>query len=556
MISELYGVTNWDYDFAGHKLQGDWQMALGVTLRAPHLAWTSMEGEAKRDYPASIFYQSPWYQEYKLIESYFARLSMILSRGHAVVKIGIIHPIESCWSVWGTMEKTGELVRELDRKFLYMTDLLLKNGLDFDFISEELLPGQLEKIDRNEIKIGEMTYSVILVPFMKTIRSSTADILNLFNKTGGQIIFCGEIPAYVDGCSSDICEKMAQKCLCIGDWEGKLTHILSPLKEAELYYEDGSGAEDFLMQIREEQDERWLFLAQKNLPQVKEVANSKTLIVKIKGLWECSIWDAMSGDVKTAEHWKAEKGVTIVRQKLYGHDSLLLHLKKLENERAEVSTEKYITLGAKEETIFGKVPVRLSEPNVLVLDIAEYSFGDEAFKGPEEILRIDDELREKLGFPKRMEAWPQPWVSISKENNSNGKLELRYYIESEVEIGKVTLALEQTEETTVFWNGKLVEQKINGWYVDRKILTIPLGKLQKGKNILCLERNFHQSSNLEQVFLLGDFGVQVFGNKAVVTEPVRDLYFGDWSKQGLAFYGGKCNLFYYSRERRRSAYSH
>ena len=72
--------------------------------------------------------------------------------------------------------------------------------------------------------------------------------------------------------------------------------------------------------------------------------------------------------------------------------------------------------------------MRLSEPNVLVLDIAEYSFGDEAFKGPEEILRIDDELREKLGFPKRMEAWPQPWVSISKENNSNGKLELRYYI--------------------------------------------------------------------------------------------------------------------------------
>lgn len=28
MTSELYGVTNWDFDFRGHKLQGDWQALL------------------------------------------------------------------------------------------------------------------------------------------------------------------------------------------------------------------------------------------------------------------------------------------------------------------------------------------------------------------------------------------------------------------------------------------------------------------------------------------------------------------------------------------------
>ena len=37
VTSELYGVTNWDFDFAGHKMQGDWQAALGITLRVPHL---------------------------------------------------------------------------------------------------------------------------------------------------------------------------------------------------------------------------------------------------------------------------------------------------------------------------------------------------------------------------------------------------------------------------------------------------------------------------------------------------------------------------------------
>jgi hypothetical protein len=34
-MSELYGVTNWTFDFKGHKGQGDWQAALGVTFRVP-----------------------------------------------------------------------------------------------------------------------------------------------------------------------------------------------------------------------------------------------------------------------------------------------------------------------------------------------------------------------------------------------------------------------------------------------------------------------------------------------------------------------------------------
>lgn len=69
MLSELYGVTGWDFDFRSHKLHGDWQAALGVTVRVHHLSWVSMAGEAKRDYPASINYQSPWFREYPLIET-------------------------------------------------------------------------------------------------------------------------------------------------------------------------------------------------------------------------------------------------------------------------------------------------------------------------------------------------------------------------------------------------------------------------------------------------------------------------------------------------------
>lgn len=51
---ELYGVTEWDAEFKTYKLQGDWLAALGITHRCHHLSFMSMEGESKRDWPASI----------------------------------------------------------------------------------------------------------------------------------------------------------------------------------------------------------------------------------------------------------------------------------------------------------------------------------------------------------------------------------------------------------------------------------------------------------------------------------------------------------------------
>lgn len=64
-MSELYGVTHWTFTFAGHKGCGDWQAALGITFRVHHLCWVSMAGEGKRDYPASIGYQSPYVHSFR-----------------------------------------------------------------------------------------------------------------------------------------------------------------------------------------------------------------------------------------------------------------------------------------------------------------------------------------------------------------------------------------------------------------------------------------------------------------------------------------------------------
>jgi hypothetical protein len=200
--SELYGVTNWDFDFRGHKLQGDWQAALGVTVRVHHLTWMSMEGEAKRDYPASIGYQSPWYKEYPLIENYFSRLNTALTRGKARVKVGVIHPIESYWLHFGPEEQTGDLRKELDMNFTNIIEWLLFGLINFDFIAESLLPSLSAVSEDSTFKVGEMDYDVVIVPNCETLRSSTVERLEAFRKAGGKLIFAGEVASLVDATES------------------------------------------------------------------------------------------------------------------------------------------------------------------------------------------------------------------------------------------------------------------------------------------------------------------------------------------------------------------
>ncbi|MFN3699391.1 MAG: glycosyl hydrolase, partial [Dictyoglomus sp.] len=80
VISETYGCTGWEFDFAGQKHVGDWQYALGVNMRCQHLFLYSLRGCRKRDYPPS-FNHNPSWKYIKLIENYFARLSYILTLG-------------------------------------------------------------------------------------------------------------------------------------------------------------------------------------------------------------------------------------------------------------------------------------------------------------------------------------------------------------------------------------------------------------------------------------------------------------------------------------------
>jgi len=535
MLSELYGVSNWNYTFRHHKLQGDWQAALGVTVRVPHLYWVSMRGEAKRDYPASIGHQSPWYRQYKYIEDHFARVAAAMTRGKPLVKIGVFHPIESYWLRWGPESQTRPARDEMDGRFSQLTEWLLYNQLDFDFICESLLPAQ-HKPGGAGFKVGAMEYDTVVVPWLETIRSTTLNALNAFEARGGKVIWLGQVPGCVDGEYA-------------GGWHAgpvitawSKTKILNELEPYRLHgvTENGVPATNILSQWREDGDCRWLFLCHASDSDRYYTNQPRKLQVKIKGKWRVHKYDTLTGDI-TGMPVQYKIDETIIGWTAWPQDSLLLRLEP--GMQASATTKEIAWKQVGELPPVN--PVTLSEPNVLVLDMPQWSLDGGEWQPREEVLRIGDGCKKALGLQNEIRRGRQPWtLKDDKEAKPACILKLRHSIQSNIDVDQVQLAIEDLSMLKLTWNGADVTSIAEGHYVDEAIQTVTLGALNEGENLLEIEIPFGKVTTVENAFLLGDFGVEVQGREAVITEPVRELAFGDWTWQGLPFYGG--NVVYHA----------
>lgn len=553
VLSELYGVTNWDFDFRGHKLQGDWQAALGVTQRVHHLSWMSMKGESKRDYPAPIDEHSPWYKKYHYIEDYFARINTVLTRGKAVVPIGVIHPIESYWLFYGPNDETAEIRSLMEEDFAGLTEWLLFHLFDFDFICESQLPNLYHDEGERCFHVGQMAYRVILVPQLKTIRSTTVGYLRKFAEEGGTVYWLNTLPEYMDA------EAVSREFFDFGEIlpyeKHRLSSALAGWKEFSLITENGEPVTNLISQVREDGESKWIFLAHgKKEPRSSEPQCSWLLLTVKK---QCCI-----------ERYYAENGEHEVLPAVYSggntkcwisyfeDDSVLLRLTpRGEMEQAaecdcregknaaktEIAEAEKIQTGVdkEQEYLQGPVAYRLSEPNVLLLDQAFFQIeGESGFGGEKlEVLKIEDELRRRHGYPLRTENSPQPWLKCAGEDRKRHDLILMYTFKADRAFRGIKLAAEVEED----WELLLNEQcctRIDDFWIDKAFSVFQLPEIQEGKNVLIFRIPFGRETALEWCYLIGDFGVVTDGINCLLTERPNMLEFGDISRQKLPFYGG------------------
>lgn len=534
VTSELYGVTNWNFDFRGHKLQGDWQAALGVTCRVPHLFWVSMGGESKRDYPASIGYQSPWYTEYKRIEDHFARVNTVMTRGTPDVKIGVLHPIESYWLHFGPNDQTIRHRNDLDNRFAEFTEWMLYGLLDFDFICEALLPSQYQKTETG-FAVGKMRYNTIVVPALETIRSTTLAALKQFHAAGGEVIFVGEAPIYVDALPSEEARNFAAECKNIPWIRGELYQALSSQKFLDIRELNGNASGNLIYQLRDDGNQKHLFISHVMKCRNYDITPIESYYINLTGEWQVSEYDTLTGEKRKLKV-SYKNGKTVFPWVCSRDSSLLLELtpgKDLSEDGFVYTDKDYI----KAEYPAHSAKFELSEPNVLLLDRPEYSINGGELQPALNILKADDIIRRELGIHIRGNQMAQPWIE-PLDKNPQDKVRLRYTFDSDIEYEGAHLALEAPEYTEITFNGEPVPMKIDGYYIDEaSVKTVPMPKIKKGTNELILDIRVGDITPLEAYYLLGNFGVEHHGIYSKITKLPDVLYFDDITSQKLPFYG-------------------
>ena len=538
MLSELYGCAGYNFSFEGQKWIGDWQMALGVNFLCPHLTWYTMKGCAKRDYPPSYFYQSPWWRHYRHVADYQARLSYVLRQGRPVRDILLLHPLTGAWCKFDpTMSREDDFgLREEDAQFKQIMDNLLGLHRDFDLGDEAIMAGHA-RVDGEEMVVGDARYKLVIVPPTCNLEQETAGLLEEYVRAGGKLIFVGESAALVDGEPSDRVRQLAQSQgvhragVGAEDLEDVIAAIL-PKRVSVLHADTHREAKKVLCQQRQVDDGYVFFLANTD----RDAGVPLRVCVPTPGA--CQQWDCETGEVRDLASDAAEDG-SHVELTLAPVGSAVLHLNPNRLSRTPTETPP---------ASVGKTPAgprdgwrfcRLA-PNSLVLDRCRYRINDDEFSEEAFLNDAQEDWRKRFGLFSvlSMNRDTQPWKRLQDPDNLRplARLALKYSFQVETVPEKETyLVLEDRDELEIVVNFALVDAPASGWFMDKSFEKVPIGEfLKRGSNMVELRTTLTAMRVIEDIYVTGDFGVapETF---AITSEPER-LSTGDWCPQGYPFY--------------------
>ena len=552
LLSELYGCTGWHFDFKAHKAVGDWQALFGINLRCQHLSWYTMEGESKRDYPASILHQSPWYKDYGKVEDYFARMGLVLSEGEAACDVLMLNPIESVWcqAYAGWAQWIGNAspdVAPYEQRYAQLFHYLTDSQIDFDYGEEDMMArmGSVDEINGAPVlRVGKATYKTVIVSNMLTIRPTTLALLREFMAKGGKVIFCGDVPAYVNAIASDEPAKLSEQGITIPYDEAALVAAVRECGEEFVSITNGDGETEkaVFAQVRKSFGDDGYAVVVLNTDRVNPKENL-TLSIKAPAGYAVEEWDLETGDRYDASAMAGEAGgVYYVSMDLEAAGTRCFVLTKTPDALPAVT--EYETVAA--ETLTGEFPYACDEPNVCVLDWCKWRWKDGEWHDEAEALWADRQIRTDIGIEWRGGEMLQPWYAKLHDKKKYGELQLSYefYIE-ELPDFDVFLAGERPELNCYKLNGvELYNDDVNDFWVDDcfKKMPIPEGVLKLGRNEVTIDVTFMRTTNVEALYLVGIFGVKLEGKKRTIVATPGLMGCDNYSAYNMPFFTG--NLTY------------
>ena len=215
-LSETYGAAGWELRFEDMKRFGDWEYVLGVNFMNQHLTYMNMTGDRKHDFPQGISYQTPWWKHYKVLNDYYARLSVALSSGQQINRILVLEPTTTTWMYFAIRKPNKQLAVIADSFHKFLTQLE-KHQIEYDLGCENIIADQ-GSVDGKSLVIGQCRYdTVILPPHFENLDGPTFKLLQQYVSGGGQVLAFSAPPSLLDAAPHDGAAQLARR----SNWQRK-----------------------------------------------------------------------------------------------------------------------------------------------------------------------------------------------------------------------------------------------------------------------------------------------------------------------------------------------
>jgi hypothetical protein len=537
ILSELFGCSGHSMTFEDQKWIADFHLALGITFFCPHLVLYTMKGDAKRDYPPTFSYHQPYWEHFKLINDYFARASYICSQGEFQTDILVLHPIGSAWATFDpSPRKPDPELWRYNEEIVKLQSILLGLHRDFDY-GDEIIISRHGRVEGREFIVNKGRYKIVIVPSSLTWAERTVSLLEKFLDGGGKAIFVGETPTLID---AEPAEERWRRILsrpnvqrAENDRES-LAETLDKILERSVSITDEAGVEieDVLVHHRAKGPLHIYFIA--------NTSRSRTYnaTIKFSQKGEVTEWDLFSGEVSKAEAVTQGEKI-ILRTVLYPAGSRVFVIDTSKPTAPEKPLPASRTIEdvrrLPDEWQFSRLHL-----NSFVIDYCEYRFDDEEWKPKTPIWKIRQEAWRRAGLEEYIGI--QPWV-LKKKNVKPPRpveLTLRAAFRAEVKPDRIFLVVEKAPLWRIKVNGTSISTETSEWHWDKQFGKIDIsGHIKEGENILELSCHFSWDVPVEDLYLVGDFGVKkISETEYVISEEPEMLKKGSWVEQGYPFYAG------------------
>jgi hypothetical protein len=543
VLSELYGCSGWEMTFEDQKWSGDWQYVLGVNLRCPHLTLYSLRGCRKRDYPPSFNYNTTWWKYNAVVEDYFARVGLLTSQGRAVRDVLVLHPISTAWSMVGNGKRTGTGLEQANAFGESVNDFsraLMATHFDFDFGDEQIM-ARHTRLEYDALWVNQAPYkAVIIPPDTQTLLESTMVLLDDFVHTGGTLIAFHPVPKMVEAVEDtraaalftrpevvlleDICQ--LQKTL-----EERLPRRISICDKY------GQEVSSLVYMQREVEGKNIVFIV--NLDR----SNAYHVRITLEGTGQVEHWDALTGKITPVPVDTMNKALRFEAH--FGpSDSALYVIDRTVN--AGIIEHPPALRGIFQNRglypckgFIGPVcDFQRTDPNVLTLDKCRYRIQDSDWSDEMVVWQAQRAVRDSLGMRNVFyNGLPQRYKWVNTPHLKDGTqvgFEFNFKVRDVPET-QIFLLLEDAKDFDITLNGHTIDNEPVGWYLDRSFQKIKLPVLAEGINTLSLECEYKNRMEVEDCYIIGDFGVTP--DRVIIQEPAK-IRFGDWGQQGYFHYSG------------------